>query len=770
MSDKEKILEEAERLLKNFKITSLSFGPMIKPGTKDVVEAVKVGVKEMLKDLPNYLEIEGKKYDVYQTCERVTLCDETELSIPTDKPEGQRLQSWYRVGTPTADGSILTAAVHENDCGVASPLENKKKIRPLKSGVAISADKKTIGTLGCFAIDNEDGKLVALTNAHVVNGGVIPLLTSKQEGIGRNYSILGKKVYQGDFTKDGGTDFETSYSKITDEDVIGIVKRYFPVGMKYTFQGKYSKQNVYEDQFQIDAALIAVKKGTVDAESWKLVGVDNADFNSGGVPTFCGELEFYEWLRDSYWSGYSQDVGGGVDQFNTPNEPDMIISGAATGAKDGTKTGDDDYRWRISGPLKFQEMEIDGGGKLVSMNARNNVALVRQQNKDRYRPNADDTSFIDVVPRGDWNCADNILPGDSGSVVYSKINGSWKAVCLVYATKSSIGGSPEDPVTIYTEGLVIPFYIVAKLMNISEWDGTVNDSIFSENSESGFRVDTRHVKGLSSIYKHRVGGKSYFQAGLVPRESRPYPPMKEAFQTGEEVKPIPQSSLIEQFVKYDSITVETPAGGSWNDNETSYYSDPIWFKITNLNISESNIPAVIKGSGLDYGVLSLDLAIVHNDQIDNLEDFYFSEEVKKTAMYGSTPILEIFGNSVKTTISGGLAHILPKLKSLLDGGQSDADNGLRSPNLYRLRFKNGARTGKLQSASSINITNTTCYKEYVPWEFGSDKKLKGAAKAEPAALEDWVSRGASILLVLSYVGKDLNYVVDQVTVTTLKNK
>ena len=196
--------------------------------------------------------------------------------------------------------------------------------------------------MGCFAIDNQDGKLVGLTNAHVVTDRF--LLTSESEGNGYSSSVYNKKVYQGDMSNLGG---------LTDDDVIGIVKRYFPVGLSYSTS--VGGHNV-ADQYQLDAALIAIKKGMVDENSWKLSGIDNTDFNSGGAPTFATYHEYLSWVYDSFWGGYTSDVGGGVDSFNTAQEADMLTSGVGSGPKDGTKTGDDDYRWRIIGPYKFQEI------------------------------------------------------------------------------------------------------------------------------------------------------------------------------------------------------------------------------------------------------------------------------------------------------------------------------------------------------------------------------------------------------------------------------
>ena len=113
-----------------------------------------------------------------------------------------------------------------------------------------------------------------------------------------------------------------------------------------------------------------------------IAGIDNADFNGGGAPTFASYAEHLNWVEDSFWGGYISDVGGGEDEFKTPQESDMLTSGAGTGAKDGTIAGNDNYRWRIIGPYKYQEQSFKNSknpdATIIKFSA-NNVALGRQQ-------------------------------------------------------------------------------------------------------------------------------------------------------------------------------------------------------------------------------------------------------------------------------------------------------------------------------------------------------------------------------------------------------
>ena len=758
---KNKVIAKAQQELQGYKISSFSFGNFILPGSNDEQLALSLTVPELIKDLPNDIEVDGVKYPIHQSQRKITLLStENELDIKTTKPAGERLEKWSKKGQRQSDGRVLRAVVFENDCAAANPADNKKKIRPLKAGAAITTDQSSIGTLGCFAIDNEDGTLVGVTNAHVLLGQ-IPLLTSENNPQGYLLNGYDTKVYQGDFTSDAGV-HHNDFSNISEDDVIGKIKRYFPVGLEYEYDAAHYgyKNHVKSDQFQLDAALIAMKKGTMDGDSWKLVGIDNTEFNNlSSPPTFAEYPEFLTWLHDSYWAGYSQDVGGGEDEFETPQDPLMLTSGAGSGPQDGTVAGADNYRWRVSAPLRFQELEIQNGdnGQSITKFGRENVAIVRQQNKDRYRPFSDDDEATKTaVARGDWWCADSVIPGDSGSVLYSKINDVWKAVGLIYAADSNTSGQT----TIYHDGIMIPFYLVAKLLNISPWDGSVSDDLFLTDSDIGFRVDARHVKGPSDLYKQRVAGKSYFQVGTVPRASRPYPPTREeAFAKGGYVKPVAQGSYVDQFVKYSSIGVDTPEEGSFDQSNQAYQSNPVWFNIKGLNIQDSDIPAAIKDPGL--GVVSLDLAIVDVDKAATIEDFYFAKD-RGTSLYGSSPIMEIWGSQSQGSAAGGVVHLSKKLKELLGGGKKvDYANGTKFLDLSRTRKSKGVSGPPLKvNDNIIDVKNVNCFTSLFPWKRGTSPALKGPAKADPADLESWCDRGAKIFLVLSYVGKDIEYVIE----------
>ncbi|MDG1089684.1 MAG: hypothetical protein P8P37_02315 [Candidatus Marinimicrobia bacterium] len=745
MNNTEHLLEVAKKKLKDFKISSLSF---VKVADSEFL--ISASVDQLIEDLPNSIEIDGKDYNIDQNISKIQLLDDTELEFDgVTKDEGQRLQKWRA----KVQGENNRGIIFENDCnagddGTEYPdtTVNKTRTRPLKCGLSISADKASQGTLGCFAIDNQDGKLVGLTNAHVLAERF--LLTSEGDESGYKASVENTKVYQGDMS---------NLSGLTDDDAIGIVKRYFPVGLPYTTRS--GGHSITKDQYQIDAALIAIKKGMINENSWKLAGIDNTSFNEGGAPTFASYNEHLNWVYDSFWGGYNSDVGGELDEFKTPQESDMLTSGAGTGPKDGTVSGDDNYRWRIVGPYKFQEQKFKNSKNpdaTIIKFAANNVAIARQQNKDRYK-----SDQLNTIARGDWYCADNLIPGDSGSVLYAKIRGKWKMVGLIYATKFE---HPTPETITYKEGLIIPFYLVAELLDISPWDGVISDDIFSQEKSGEIRTDLIYAKGKSNIYRHevdhRLGKRAYFQAGSVERErNRQYTAVQESFGSGDgEIRPIQRN--ISEFITYDGIDIDLPTEGSFDKSNKEYQSNPVWFKVKNLNVPNSTIPANILDPG--NGVITLDVAVIKEDSFEGLGENYFKKENRGKIIYASAPILEFYGSTINAS-GTNIDSLASKVSDLLGGADSNYQPGKQFTNLSKVRFDDGRKGSRISvPENGLNLNKVTGYIEHFPWELGADGKSKGGARATPEKLEDWIEEGSIKCLVLTYIDKDSEYIIDKV--------
>lgn len=734
----ENILNQASKLLKGFNFKSMSLGKGINQETGEEKTTICVSVEKLYKDLPNTIEIEGEEYPIDQRVSKFQFLN-GEMSWPTSKPEGERLQKWRTI--PAG----LRGMIFENDCAQDDGSANRQRIRPIKCGSAITTDKENYGTLGCLAIDKQDGKLVGVTNAHVVAKNF--LISSGLADKISPSSVADAPVYQGNID---------NIATLGSDDVIGTVKRYFPIGIPYKTNHWHS---VDKDQFQIDAALIALSKDVVDTNSWQLVGIDNSTFNSP-VTSYLDYEQFLSWLYDSYWGSYGSEVGGGKDEFGTPQESLMLTSGARTGAKDGDKDlGEQSWRWRIIGPYKFQEVGFeDGAGNPIIKLARENVAIARQENVDRYK------GYENSVARGDWYCANSTGPGDSGSVLYSYFNNKWSIVGIIYAAQTDDNGVAQ-------EALLIPFYLVAEIMGIEPWDGTISDDIFYEEEDGRPKCELIYTKGKNPTYKHTKstdgGNKYFYQAGTVERVSRgrSYEEVQESFLQGGDTI-IPVTANISSFVSYSDINIDIPTEGSWEPSLADYDSDPIWFNFKNLNILNDNLPNDVKNPQGDVA-MTLDIAVVAGEQFGELDGFYFDKENRSKHIYASKPIVEFYGNGVSDSSVRAETNALSKIKSLLGGGKGGSANGLKFADLSKTRFKRGAKGSVLPIiGSEININNANCFTEYIPWET-IDGFTKGAAKTNPPSLEEWIKTGAKLCLVLTYIGKDNEYVIDKLSVKDL---
>ena len=72
--------------------------------------------------------------------------------------------------------TFLGYKVEVIEVGIVKPLltpkERQQRWRPIFPGISIGSDLVTAGTLTCFAVDNEDGEYVMLSNYHVFYGSV----------------------------------------------------------------------------------------------------------------------------------------------------------------------------------------------------------------------------------------------------------------------------------------------------------------------------------------------------------------------------------------------------------------------------------------------------------------------------------------------------------------------------------------------------------------------------------------------------------------------
>lgn len=432
---------------------------------------------------------------------------ESELGKDKILPKEINLPNGETVKTDVREGQILPMNLLDKlsweDCNVNDPTQNRTKQRPIKGGTSICADQNkeegAVGTLGCLVIDDEDGKLCALTNAHVITKDCwIPGLggdTGRPADQLVANNVVDEVVYQGT-ESDGTKNFEDS------TEGIGIVKRYSPMGIFGSVStggggsrayGRVDPQefsnpaNGQTKTFQVprvvcDAALIALKKSVVGSDSWKQQGISS---QGTSAPQFITENEFLNLQYDSIWGSFAADVGGGASA-----PPPMFISSRTTGPKEG------DPKIKMLAPMMDMNVPFRS-----SVNAEG-YGYTRFMEHFSYT--AQDPSETDP-----YNvCFNAIEAGDSGSAIWAEINGTWKIVGLAFAGWNDASSGKTKL------GFAIPMPIVAQVMNISAWDGNVTDSLFQDDN-GAFTTDTIVKEGLSKIDRFTVGGNTYFLAGTV---------------------------------------------------------------------------------------------------------------------------------------------------------------------------------------------------------------------------------------------------------------
>jgi len=754
------IQKQVQMLLKDFGLKSST---VMRDGT------ILVELDEMSKDMPDGIKIDGKTYFIMQQSDDYKLAEE--LDIPTNQPEGQRLEKWNAGVKNPNSGRWFRLFAYENDCnGTRDPSNNQSRTRPIKCGTAISTSLKSYGTLGCLAKDKEDGTLVGVTNLHVLTDKM--LIHSEVEGMGYGGALVDKDVFQGDLS---------NMSNWGEQEKIGKVKRYMPLGYEYLSSPRLRKI-IKADEFALDVGIIALDENVIDANSWQLTNISNSDFNSTPY-TFASEYETEEWLHDSFWAGYTNDVGGGLDSQGTPQEPLMITSSATTGATDGTA----DPKWRIAGPMSYKVMKFrDSRDKTseIELKGWNLVRMARQQQVDRYRDSEQlggaqklSQDILVSVPdgkggftvttekielnRGDYYCSHNIQPGDSGTVIFAKfenrpyqdlgngtfkaaITGGWKAIGLFFATDMHDydgNGTPETP----GGGFMIPFHQVADIMNIEPWDGNLSSVKFSDLDNTS----TKYVRGKSPVLRTVHNEKSYFQVGGEhgPEDvtARDYISAFETFpqarlSTRVEARFANMSNL-EDFVNIEDVKISTPFEGSFDESSTDGNADPIWFKLENLQINGAEIPAEIF-SPLQ-GASFIDVAVIDEDAYDNLEEVYFAEEsIRNRQVYASVPLIESYGENVDS-------FVINYAKNNLGATLRASEKGERAFNGCKGRFRKGGKIGFLDFGPNdlMDIPEGDYYLSYKPWKISPDGISKAGQKADPKKLEDWIKAGAKVVIV-----------------------
>lgn len=356
------------RHLEDENIHSVGYGEKVRGGAKTGEMGV---IFHVFKKLP-LAEVDSRRIiPASMTVEGSELVTDVVEDSP---PELIGCKDWVP-GQKVIDGCPQGYSCY-GDGTLASEEQNshRVKVRPVLGGMSVTEQSKnggSIGTMGCMVRDNEDGSIVALTNAHVVLSCPLDPIQHPRFYVenSRESPVVQPATYE---TWDG-----TSGSLPQDplSNRIGLVKRssFYNFGLLSRFGG----WTVF-----IDAALIHVDPGTLNSSSSLIKG-----FESFGSLQFASTQEI-----DSLLSGSN----------------DIYVSGRTTGAKGGPSC-----RVTVTENVYVMSIFLKACGQDWPLSSVNFYEIL----KIRY---------LDGSPGV-------VVPGDSGSVALADFSGTKKIVGLVFA-------------------------------------------------------------------------------------------------------------------------------------------------------------------------------------------------------------------------------------------------------------------------------------------------------------------------------------------------
>lgn len=393
--------------------------------------------------LPASINIDGTEYitDVVEDTSKIQLC--TCYTNYRSNAEILRLQ-----GNPL----LLT------------PLKGGQEIIQFPTNWNISSDgtySVIVGTLGLIVVDNEDNRVVGLTNAHVVCYNFVT--NSERQDYQDTYNLYEEIIWADENKYAPGAVCRDGLGSLVLASP--YIKRYNP----------YTKNSIN----YVDAALIGFQPNIID----NINLIDNNSYQiyqptyidqTFGYLSFASTTEINALLNNSSVKLYSTGRSTGPKGWGDSSSCHLIVDGlSATSA-----------------------LDIQDG------------------------PNAGSYTFGDMIR---YRYADKsnfpIAPGDSGSILLANINNQIKVIGLCFAGNVGTFDNPESG-THY--GFACRIDRVAQILNIRSWDSSyiLNKSMpqaeiittnFNSNNTDSL---TKTVSGVN-------GSTKYYNIGLTKSNNYP---------------------------------------------------------------------------------------------------------------------------------------------------------------------------------------------------------------------------------------------------------
>lgn len=318
-----------------------------------------------------------------------------------------------------------------------------------------------IGTVGFFAVDNQDGNLVAVSNNHVFTPGFIS--ADEQGNNPVNYQGHAIVTPADDQTISGTQitpGYMTSQERTIVDDIeykLGEVKRSYPLRRLNN---------------EVDAAICSC---TID--------INNDDPTHLGIKVNEGSSS----KRGNSWIPVGMNIDYNM-KWATTNEIDSIIVSENKLFKTGWATGA--VGSPVMNPDRQCELFMSGSSFSGFVSGRQFKNVIQYKGRTGLDPSAG---------------------GDSGSPVCALINGEWKIIGIHFA-----GG--RDRRTGEHHALACRIDKIAEKLNIKRWDGRnakrSSQIHHSVTPEPTYAVLPGHTKQATII----IDGKTYYQVGRTDRE------------------------------------------------------------------------------------------------------------------------------------------------------------------------------------------------------------------------------------------------------------
>lgn len=438
--------------------------------------------------IPATITVAGVEYPtdvVERSSESITLWSSCYNPLQQDDPEISRLQGQANEGINT--GALL-------------PMRGGQEI-----GMLPYSD--SVGTLGFFAVDETDGKIVGVTNTHVV---MSPVWFAKDVARPPSLDVLQtKNTIEPDFCPSDGKKYPASATIRDNYDwhVAALhVKRYSPLRSYDQTLNEVENGNwMLDKKFNyVDAALLIMNPGTFGDTNTKFVGpqsyairrpLDVESEDTGAPP--------------SYPFATTAEMDALLNSF--ASNPALEIQVYSTGRTSGPKGYCSTKRIIISAVHVTQEIgnSTPGRGAVEYDNVVNGKGIACF--KDVFIVSRADDADDDAIP-GDR--------GDSGSAVLADISGTRKIIGILFA------GQPTS-----TGGVSVICRIdkVAQLLNIRAWDpatdflteSSLNAALTVPNPVVITRPYATETNDFGSDLSVIENSNTYWHAGATLQEYSP---------------------------------------------------------------------------------------------------------------------------------------------------------------------------------------------------------------------------------------------------------